>query len=170
MILIKYISDSELMKENDIPKEPVWNVRQAARAVLLDSQNRIALMHIGKYDVYKLPGGGMDEGETLEQAFIREIKEETGCEAEKIADLGITIEKRDEWKLVQISHCFLARVTKMGEHQMTAEEKEEGFSLHWVESIEEAIRLVGLNSSDRYDDNYIRQRDLAILNRAKAVI
>ncbi len=38
--------------------------------------------------VYTLPGGGVELGETLEQAVIREIREETALEIEPIALAG----------------------------------------------------------------------------------
>ncbi len=37
---------------------------------------------------YELPSGHMDEGETPEQAIIRELKEETNCTAKKVILLG----------------------------------------------------------------------------------
>lgn len=169
MNLINFVND-EIIATKKTTGFTGWNVRQAVRAVLLNERKQIALMHIGEYDVYKLPGGGMEEGENLETAFVRELLEETGCEAEKISDLGIFIEKRGEWKMFQVSHCFLAKATKVGNLKLDEAEQKEKFTLHWVEGIEEAIELVKSNKSERYDDKYIRDRDLAILESAKKIL
>ena len=40
------------------------------------------------FGVYTLPGGGVELGETLEQAVIREAREETGLEIEPLALAG----------------------------------------------------------------------------------
>jgi ADP-ribose pyrophosphatase YjhB (NUDIX family) len=57
-------------------------VRQAARVVLLDPDDRVLLM---RYDDdppngvhWSTPGGGLDAGESYPQAAIRELAEETG--------------------------------------------------------------------------------------------
>jgi len=170
MKFIKYITDSKLGHKTSVETGEGWNVRQAVRAVLFNDNDKVALMHIAKYDVYKLPGGGVDEGESLDEAFTREMLEETGCEAKKTDTIGITIEKRDQWKMFQISHCFIAKAKKVKRLELTDEEKESGFSLHWVESIDKALELVSKNKSDRYDDKYIKARDSAILQKAKEII
>lgn len=58
-------------------------------------------------------------------------------------------------------------VTKTGDLQLTTEEIAEDFSLHWVNDIDEAIKLVESNGSKRYDDKYIKTRDSVILQKAK---
>ncbi len=53
-------------------------MRKAARAIVIHNHN-ILLMKRNKFGLqfYCLPGGGIDMGETADQAVVREIKEET---------------------------------------------------------------------------------------------
>jgi len=54
-------------------------MRQAVRAVVVKGGN-LLVVHRNKFgkEYYTLPGGGIDPGETPEQAMIRELYEETG--------------------------------------------------------------------------------------------
>ena len=170
MNLIGFAND-KISKKGKLPKWlKGWNVRIAVRAVLLDDDGKVALMHIGAYDVYKLPGGGVDEEENLEAGFEREILEETGCKVRAIGDIGVFLEKREGWKLFQVSFAYLAKVLEKGELSLTKEEKEEGFSLQWVDSINQAIKLVLGSKSTRDDDKYMKLRDSSILKSAKKIL
>jgi len=55
-------------------------LRQAARAVVVDPADRILLVRFEfpSKVVWATPGGGLDPGETHEQAIIRELAEEAG--------------------------------------------------------------------------------------------
>ncbi len=143
----------------------VWNIRLAARAVLFN-QDKVALLHIKQYDMYKLPGGGVNAQENIEEALKREIKEETGCTVREIKELGVFIEKRDDWKLFQVSFCYWSNMQDQGEACLTQEETDEGFSLVWADNLEHALQLIHQNHSDLYDNRYITQRDTAILESA----
>ena len=55
--------------------------RIAVSALIFDKQ-RILLTHRRDIDWWNLPGGGMELGETVEEAVKREVLEETGLEVE----------------------------------------------------------------------------------------
>ena len=66
---------------------------QAAGAVLwrtTDEGTELALVHRPKYDDWSFPKGKLQEGETFEQALVREIEEETGWRGYRGAELEST--------------------------------------------------------------------------------
>lgn len=56
------------------------NIRRAARALILDPDDHVLLVRFEfpTASVWALPGGGLDEGETVEVGLRRELHEELG--------------------------------------------------------------------------------------------
>jgi 8-oxo-dGTP diphosphatase len=56
--------------------------RVSVSALIFDEMGRVLLGHRRDIDWWYLPGGGMEAGETVEEALHREIAEEIGVEIE----------------------------------------------------------------------------------------
>lgn len=137
--------------------------RVTARAVVRRSDGLYALMHTAKYNMYMLPGGGVDEGEAVEDALRREIAEETGCLCREIVPLGVVSENRAHADYTQTSYYFA--VTTEGaveENHLTAEEMSNGTSLQW-HTMEEMLHLIGDPVHAVYQRRFLQARDMAAL-------
>ena len=71
-------------------------LRPAVRALILDPDDRVLLVRFDWPDkqVWAPPGGGIDEGETPQQAIVRELAEECGL---RDFELGPVIWTRTHW-------------------------------------------------------------------------
>src|SRR5438105_11293805 len=58
-------------------------------ALIFNNQKQILLGHRRDIDWWNLPGGGMEAGETVEEAVGREVREETGLEVEVEQLVGV---------------------------------------------------------------------------------
>ncbi len=148
-----------------------YYVRYAARAVLYDADGKVAIMYAGQKKYYKLPGGGINEGEEMAEALARELMEETGCVAKIVKNLGTTEEWRDFDSMHQISYAFSAiKITQDSPPTFTQGEIDKGFELRWAPNIDEAIKLVESNIADKdVRVSFMAQRDTAILRAAVSI-
>lgn len=140
--------------------------RFASRAVLFDKDNLVPILFVSKFNYHKIPGGGIEEGEDKMQALIREIKEETGCDAEITGELGEITENRSRWNLLQTSYCYFGNVISKGEQSFTKKERHQGFKLLWM-PLDEAIEKLKTDKPLNYEGKFIQDRDLTFLEEAK---
>ena len=93
--------------------------RIGAFAIILDADQRVLLCHRTDFDVWNLPGGGVESGELPTEAVIREVEEETGLTVE-IERLAGIYGKNDKDDLV---FSFVCRV--VSGHIQTTDEADE---------------------------------------------
>lgn len=71
----------------------MYTEQQAAGGIVIDDEaalSRVLLVHRPRYDDWSFPKGKLEAGETLEEAALREVREETGLECRIVRELAIT--------------------------------------------------------------------------------
>ncbi|MFE4650997.1 NUDIX hydrolase [Streptomyces sp. NPDC056707] len=134
MARVDYINDPNAPKANSIVP--------SVTAVALNEAGEVLLIHKTDNDLWALPGGGVDVGESVADAAVRETKEETGFDVEVTGLVGLYtnpahVMAYDDGEVrQQFSICFTARILG-GELRTSSESKEVAFVA--------ADRLDGLN-------------------------
>lgn len=153
-----------------VDKDITSYYRGAARAIVLNSKREMVLQHAAKYDYYKLPGGGIGNGEDTISALHREVMEEAGCRIDVLEPVGLIIEHRERLKLTQISYCYLAKIKgKQGKTHLEEGEKQEGFEPQWW-SMRKALHLVENGYKDSYMAKFMVKRDAIFIKKAMELL
>ena len=121
--------------------------RPSVRAIILAGDGKLSMVHIARHDYYTFPGGGIEPGETLHQALIREAEEESGLRVipESIEDFGAvlrlsSIASRKNTVFEQENYYYTCRAyDEPGVQRLEADELEAGYTLAFV-TPEEALR------------------------------
>lgn len=169
MELLKRITYKETFSNNEKQYKSV-------RVVLLDNKNLVALLYIGKINFHTLPGGTIEEGETPEQAAIREILEETGCDCKIIKPLGIIEENSKTFAWNGVNTCFLAGIKgEKGLQSLTQAEMDDETQVRWF-NLKEALQIVSNQEIAARDEReagvgkITQERDIALLNQTIKVL
>ena len=169
MKLICKITDEDIGEKIINMENP--KLRLGARGIVIRKDGKIAIFNKSNKNEYKLPGGGLEGKENPEEAFKREVLEETGCEIEIIETLGKTEEYKSLNNFKQISYVFVGKVLKDTKQlNLTDKEKDEGAKLLW-ETPKKALELttkcfnelVPSKYSSIYSTKFVVLRDRKII-------
>ncbi|MEU5260206.1 NUDIX domain-containing protein [Amycolatopsis sp. NPDC021455] len=141
MTRVDYYNDPNAPKANSIAV--------AVSAFIQDDEGRILMIRRTDNDLYSIPGGQLELGETLAEATVREVREETGIECQVTGIIGLYSDPKhviayDDGEVRQeFSICF--RAIASGGNLHTSSESKEAF---WIDPsklkdlvIHESIRL-----------------------------
>ncbi|GAB2678283.1 NUDIX hydrolase [Thalassiella azotivora] len=151
MARIDYIDDPNAPEINSVVPSVV--------AVVEDDQGRILLIHKTDNNLWALPGGGHEPGESIRDTVIREVKEETGYDVEVTGIVGTYTNPNhrmayDDGEVrQQFSICFAAQLLG-GESTRSSESRE----VRWVQP--GATRQLDMHPSMRLRlQHYLDRRD-----------
>ena len=149
-----------------------FDERLAARAVLIDDDNRVALINSTNRGYYKLPGGGVDPGELIREALEREVAEEAGYTVDVLKSLGKTVEHRGKFKQNNVSYLYLCRAKDFIGNSLMEDEIEDGFELEWFDNIDDAIATLEVLDTTNmiYQAKFFTERELSMLKAARPII
>lgn len=167
----------KLLNDDNIPEEELKNYkhRNAVRIIIYDEKNQIAVVHARINEYYELPGGGVEQDETLKEGAVREAKEEAGCDVRITERIGIIKEYLLDKKLINETFCFKAIVVgNKYQLKLNQDEIDEGMDIIWVD-IEEAVRLINTNRNESkfatpQQIKYTKVRDLTFLEKVKQTV
>lgn len=118
--------------------------RKATRAIVLNGE-QILMLYTERYHDYSLPGGGVDEHESIEAGLVRELAEETGAQnVANIKEFGLYEEYRPWHKpgfdyVHMQSYCFVCTIDKeLKAPKLEAHEVNNGMRPIWM-NIHKAI-------------------------------
>lgn len=140
-----------------------YRIRKAARTVLLNRDNQVAVINAATYGFHQICGGKIETGEDNIEAIMREAKEEAGADIEVLGELGMIIEWKNTLQRQQISYCYISKVLgELAEPQYTDKEKGYGYKLEW-HNLNDAVKILETDTPCHYEAKYIVERDLTFL-------
>ncbi|MBR5453161.1 MAG: NUDIX hydrolase [Clostridia bacterium] len=163
------------LEDREWPLDYIDHDRDIVRAIVFDDLGYFYFVRairddsFGKAILIETAGGGVEEGEDLDTAVRRELKEELGAEVEVICKIGVV---SDYYNLIHrhnINNYFLCRAVSFGETNLTEGEIND-FHLSTLKlGYDEAIAEYEKRSSTGVG-RLVANRELPVLKRAKSII
>ena len=163
------------LKDEEWDFEYTDHDREIVRAIVFDDNGYFYFVRavrdddFGKATLIETSGGGVEKGEDLHTAILRELKEELGAKAQILCKIGVV---DDYYNLIHrhnINNYYLCKATSFGEKNLTKDEVE-SFHLSTLKlSFDEAVNEYQKLSTTKIG-RLIANRELPILKQAKRIL
>ena len=153
----------------------VTHDREIVRAIVFDDAGYFHFVRVDRDDdfgkaVYiETAGGGVENGENLDTAILRELNEELGASVEIVCKIGVV---SDYYNLIHrhnINNYYLCKVISFGETHMT-EDEINSFHLSKVKLTYEEAVAEYKKCRETPIGRIVCNRELPILKRAKEIL
>ncbi len=102
----------------------------AATAAIIENSNKeILAIDLAYKAGYSLPGGGVNAGESFEEALIREVKEETNLDVKSYTYLGSNYQSKGAFAVV--SACYKVEIKDIKKLKSSSEGE-----IFWIKPID----------------------------------
>lgn len=131
--------------------ESEYRRRDSVYALAFDADGKIGTMKFIDVATNILPGGGVEEGETKEEALKREVREELGCNIENLKLIGSFDSFNNPAKVNYLTHIYTADIYGEKGEPTPTEDYEIGLEIIWRtmdELMTEFKRVQGDNEED----------------------
>ncbi len=132
--------------------EKSTKIREACRGIVV-SDDKILLTYEVNSDQWFIPGGGVEDNESLEEGCARELAEETGCAVEARRRYLTINEYYEEWHF--ISHYYICDCVGEANRKLTERETLAGLEPRWV-PLQEAINIFSKHQDYAAEDEMKR--------------
>ena len=162
-------------QDEEWPLEYIDHDREIVRAIVFDDGGYFYFVRVernddfGKATLVETAGGGVENGEDLHSAIIRELKEELGVTVHILCKIGVV---DDYYNLIHrhnINNYYLCKIVSFGETNLTLDEVE-NFHLSTLKlTYEEAVCQYEKCSVTKLG-RLVKNRELPILQYARVIM
>ena len=145
--------------------DPPERERVGCRAIIV-KDNKVLLSWEERKNVYMSPGGGVEDGETLEECVVRELQEEAGLKVKPMKYLL----RVDEYcfETLWVNNYFVCEIEGECERHLTESEEYNGVKPVWID-IDKAIEIFGEYESKETDQASLYLREYTVLKKVKTL-
>lgn len=163
------------LQDSEWPFDGITHTREIVRGIVFDEDENFYFLRVERADEFgtgtfiETAGGGVEEGEDLSAALLRELREELGARVEILGKIGVA---EDDYHLLHrhnITHYFLCKVHNFGQKNLTKEEKNRFRLSTRKQTFEEAV--VAYETAAKHPlGRLLAARELPMLRQAKVML
>ena len=154
--------------ENSIQNVPETFDRCIVKGIVYEAEY-IYMVRYLKYNFLTLLGGEVEENENFQDAFLREVLEESGitCKIEK--ELSCVLEIRNGMRFNQLSGAYAAKYLSKGETKLEDHECSDGVVLEKIHIHDAMMKLMEQECVTK-QQKFLNSRDIKILSEFIAYV
>jgi 8-oxo-dGTP pyrophosphatase MutT (NUDIX family) len=117
-------------------------IQCGASVIIIDSEERVLMMHRTDNDCWCFPGGAVGPGESVEETAIREVLEETGLEVDEVKLFDVFSGKELYYKYPngdEVYNIDIVFIARSFHGEANSNDESQGFKFFSIDGLPEKI-------------------------------